>query len=366
MGPEGGSTPFVPRRRFLAGALAGLATSGLTGGCRSRPPPTREGTLSALVREVLVPATRDVVATSGRLADAVAALERSPSAGALRKSRAQWTLATLSWKRVECLRSGPFVDSSALARVLYWPLRAGAVEALLARETPVDDRAVEELGADLKGLFALESLLFPAGLDDRAATALFQGGDGTRRRALAAAYARAVSEHALTASELLGNGSSYAARLASGAGESLSLVVGEIVRTLDTLAVERLDSVIVLDKNQKLVPSAVEGGPSHTSHELVRAQFLASDRVYRGGRSGGIADLVAAASKRQAERVEQRLDAVHEALRPLTEPLESLVRRDRPRLVALVGALKMLEITFKLEVVSTLGLTLNFRGADGD
>ncbi|HEY3495943.1 MAG TPA: imelysin family protein [Polyangiaceae bacterium] len=347
----------------MAAALAGVVPVWASAACRSRPPPTREAVLSALAREVFVPRAREVVAASERLASVAAQLEQSPAA--LQRTRGLWTPALLSWKRVQSFRSGPFEESSALARSLYWPLKVEAVEAALAGSNALDERFVAELGADVKGLYALEYLLFPAGLDERAAGELFRGEHGARRAALSSAYARAIANHARAAANLLGDGAAYAERLARGAGESSSLVVGEIVRTIELLAVERLDRVIELDRKQKLVLGASEGGRSRTSHLGLQAQYLACEELYRG-RGTGLADRVRGVSVERAARVEQRWEAARLAVRALDAPLESLVRSDRPRLVAAISALKLLEITLKLEVASMLGLTLDFRGMDGD
>jgi predicted lipoprotein len=264
------------------------------------------------------------------------------------------------------VRSGPLQETAALLRAAFWPSRPRAIDAALASDEPLDDSFVSELGADVKGLHALEYLLFPAGLAPAAAVAHFEGGPGARRRSLCAAYARAVANHAGAGERALGAPAAFAERFASGEGESLAIVVGELITVLETLAVERLDLVVRLDLSRRLSPEAFEGGPSRTSHELAVAQFRTSEQLYRGRGGGGVADLVTARAPGVSERVEQRWDTAVASVGALTAPLEELVKRDRPRVVAAVSALKLLEIVLKVDVASALGLTLSFPGGDGD
>lgn len=351
---------------MLDWSLACAAASALLPlGCKTEQP-SRAGVLRATVREIVVPETRAVVTLSERLEGAAVDLFQNPSAKSVQAARGTWKRAAVAWKRVQCFRSGPIVETAALARASFWPARPAVLDQILAGEGPVDARFVAELGADVKGLFALEYLLFQEGGDATASAERFKGAFGTRRRTLALELARSIAAHARQASRVLGDGAQFADRFALGGGESLGLLVGELIVTLETLVVERLDHVIGLDKNGRLATRAVEGGLSGTSHELAVAQFLATDRLYRGGSGGGIADLVEAAAPRVAERVAERWTTARDAVRTLTAPLEELVKSDRPRLVAVVRALKMLEVSCKLEVASSLGLTLSFPGGDGD
>jgi uncharacterized protein len=346
--------------------LAASGAGALAIACRARAPRTREAVLAATVREVVVPDLRDVGRTSARLRSAVEELAKTPSVRALRSARNAWKLCASAWKRAECLRKGPILENAALHRAAFWPARLPAIDAALAGGRTLDDAFVAELGADVKGLYALEYLLFPVAHAEKAAVERFAGGAGEPRRRLAAAYARNVAELARGVERALGDGAAFAAEFAAGGGESLGALVGELITAIETLAVHRLDLVIRLDKNGALAPNAFEGGPSRSSHELAGAQFFTTERLYRGRSGGGVADLVRARAPAVAKRVDERYDTAVHALRSLTAPLDELVRGDRPRLVAAVAALKMLEITLKLEVASTLGLTLTFPGGDGD
>jgi uncharacterized protein len=355
----------IARRELLTAALA--STAGLTlgsSGCRAKVVVTREQVLAALVRDVFVPDTRQVVSTSRRLEQALVSLAKQPGPRTLRPAQQAWKTAALAWKRVECFREGPIKETSALARAQFWPVRIAAIDAALTSSEPIDARFVDALGADVKGMFALEALLFPAGAPGDASER-FRGDAGARRRELSVAYAESIARYASLAAAALGDGAAFAERFAADGALSLGALLTEIIMSIERLAVERLDGVIVLDKRGKLELDAIEGGRSGTSHELVVAQFAATERLYRGGR-GGVAALVAAAAPVVARRIDQRFETASTAVRALTTRLDELVRRDRPRLVAAIAAMKMLEIAIKLEVASALGLTLTFAGADGD
>jgi predicted lipoprotein len=322
--------------------------------------------LSAIVREVVAPDLRDLARTSARLRGAVEEFTKAPAVRALRNARNAWKLAAAAWKRAECVRVGPISTNSALIRAAFWPPRLPAIDAELASGAAFDDASVAALGADVKGLYALEYLLFPVGVTEQAAVDGFLGGAAAARRKLAAAYAGNVAALAVGTERALGDGAGFATEFAAGAGESLGTLVTEIITAIENLAVHRLDLVIRLDKRGTLTPHGFEGGPSRSSHELAAAQFFTSERLYRGRAGGGVAELVRARAPAVAKRVDEHFDAAVHALRALTAPLDELVRGDRPRVVEAVGALKMLEITLKLDVARTLGLTLAFPGGDGD
>src|SRR4051794_33286893 len=115
------------RRAFLEHCAFGALAAA---GCR-REAPTREAVLRALVHEVILPDTQAVVATSTELAAAVNAFVSSPALDTLRAARTRFESALLAWKRSQCFRLGPMVDTNAFVRTLFWPPRAPALETVL-------------------------------------------------------------------------------------------------------------------------------------------------------------------------------------------------------------------------------------------
>jgi hypothetical protein len=176
-------------------------------GCARRA--DRKSVLEAVVREVLVPNARRLIVETRALDAAIRAL--GPDSSSRERARSAFNQAIIAWKRASTFRSGPFEKSNAFLRAMFWPVRPAAIALLLRDARPMDERLVQELGADQKGLFGLEYALLEPGMAARIASA---DASGKRSRR----YAREVSGNVLGYAErlgrLLGDGREYGAALA--------------------------------------------------------------------------------------------------------------------------------------------------------
>jgi predicted lipoprotein len=258
------------------------------------------------------------------------------------------------------------VDTNAFVRTLFWPPRAPAIEAVLAGTEVIDDAFVANLGVDARGVYGVEYLLFPLERDENATLALFGGEPGTRRRELVRALAASVAKYASNAGAALGDGKAYAARFAQGAQVSLSILINQMIGTIENLAAHRLEVVLNRDKKQRLKPEDVEGWPSGSSHEIALAQLEGNEALYRGGQSGGLATLTSAVAPAIGDRVSQRYQEALGAVRALKVPLERVVATDRAALTRAAQATKALEVAIKVDLASALGVTITFQTGDGD
>ncbi len=349
----------MKRREFL-----GVTLAAALGACRRAK--TREEVLSALVREVVTPEVVEVAATSRELERAITRFTGAPELAALRSARKDWHYALVAWKRAECFRAGPMLETHALVRGAFWPARAAAIEPILAASTPLDAAYINELAVNARGIYAIEYLLFPLELDESATVLRFAGENASRRRSYLQKIAYSLAEYADLAARELGDGSAFAARFAGEGQKSLSALVAQIITTIEKLSAQRLDLVLRLEQRGMLQPNEVEGWPSGSSHEIVANQFLTSQELYEGGSGGGIADLTRAAAPAIAERVAERFKVARKAVLALDAPLERLVKTKRAAVEGASAATKALEITMKTELTSALGLTLTFQSTDGD
>lgn len=354
----------MERREFLrSAALLSYACLGASACNRSK---TKKEVLSELVRDVVADDVRSVVEASRKLSERVSAFAVTPSLATLQSAREACRTALPAWKRAHCFRNGPMVETNALLRATFWPARPAAIDGAITATRPIDDTSIEALGADAKGLYALEYLLFPLDLDE--ARALSQlGGDGNeRRRQLLAALARNVSSHAENASRALGDGQAYAERFANGGQDSVSRLVNQMISSVETLAVNRLDLVLGLAQSRLLKPSEVEGWPSGTSHLLAVAELTGVERLYGTDGRAGLSGLVRQIAPAIDRKVAQCAAAATLALSKLNAPLERVVLNERPGLASALAATKALELALKVDVASALGVTLTFQTGDGD
>ncbi len=104
--------------------------------------------LRALVLDVATEDTRELVATSAELAEALRAAVDQPVSAALGAARDAWKKALFSWRRAACFQTVPLVKSNALLRATFFPVRAAAVEQLALSGGAEGDQSVRELGVE--------------------------------------------------------------------------------------------------------------------------------------------------------------------------------------------------------------------------
>jgi predicted lipoprotein len=304
------------------------------------------------------------VTSSAALEKAASELAAQPSPEALVVCRERWCSALLDWKRLYCFRSGPFVETSALYRAAFWPLRAQGLARTLSGTAPIDDLSLDRLGVDQKGLYALEYLLFGAeGGQD--VLPLLSGPSNARPRELVVAAARGVNKLARLGADKLGDGKGYAVAFAAGGQDNLNRVVNQMLETVES-NYEHLARVLGLAASGMLRSVEVEGWPSGQSHQIARTIFDQTGRLYARPGRPGLSELVRAKSAPMDDHLRAALAKMQEAAAALDAPLEQLVRRDRARLEAAAKAAKALEVALKVDLASALGVTLTFTSGDGD
>ncbi len=354
----------IDRRTFLlhAGALS-LSLCGLSGCAK---PPSRADVLADLVRKLAVPDLRAVALYSKALSSQAEALRAKPSTTTLRNTQDAWRRALIAWKRVYAFREGPVVDSSALLRASFWPARTRGIDELLqASAQPLDDAAVEELGVDLKGMFGLETLLFSQD-GEKAVQARLAHPHDARPRELVAAFARHISRYADAANQVLGSGESFATKYAAAGQESLNRLVNQMVVSIESLGLERLQLVLDHAAAGTLKLHEVEGGLSGTSHVILQTVLAAHERLYLGHEGLGLSSLVMLGSHEIDERLRTAFRQATLAANAIDVSLERAAREQRGRLEAASRVVKDLEVRLKTDLVSALGVTLTFTAGDGD
>lgn len=280
--------------------------------------------------------------------------------------RACWRRAALSWKRASAFRDGPWWTGEPLLRATYWPARGAAIRELLRAERKPSETVLAELGADVKGLYALEYVLFDQD-GEPAAWQRLSGGSGMRARELVLSYAEDLSALAAAARAVLERGAAGAATpLASSGPERLAKLVALLAANVENSLVARLQLWLWLTRLQRVRAVDIEGGPSRSSPALMLALLQGSQRLYLGAAGGGLADLVDRAAPAVHARVASEFEATASALRTLPAPLETPPAVERARVESALAAAKSLETALKTELPSALGVTLVFSSIDAD
>jgi len=351
----------LDRRSFLA-SMACLSAGGLGAICACDKPLTREQVLSSLVLDLAVPDVEAVAVECARLETEVRALTAAATSAQLTRTQQEWQRALLAWKRVHVLRTAPVVSTNALLRAAFWPVREKAIEEIRLDTRPIESSSIEELGVDVKGMYALEHLLFsaPAELVLRLSER-----KGDREKELLRLLSENVCSYAKSARSALGDGKECATALSKTGQEGLNEIVGSLIATLESTV---LHMQLVSDRHAlgTLKLADVEGGLSQSSLELVLMSLTACERVYVGVQGRGVSALVHAVSPSIQAHMRSTFASAVAAVRALKLPLERAVISHQAELKRAIARVQDVEVGFKTELASVLGITLSLVSGDGD
>lgn len=327
---------------------------------------TRQSALDNIGRTVLLRGYSDLAARSRDLGIAVDALAAAPGPATLDSAQRAWRATLLAWRRTQTFGHGPIADLGLSNRIQFWPSRRQSVDRVLRADRGIDDGYIQELGANAVGLSALEVLLFDPRLDDRGRAAAFSGASGARQRAYAQALARELSKRSRDIETAWQGPAGYAATFGSGGQQGLNVLVNDMLAALEIGAQGRLQAVIDHRSDPQLRTDLVEGGLSGTSQQGVLALLQGVRTAFAGGEGDGLDDYLGRVNASTARRVDAQFRKAILAVQAIDGPLEQTVVV-KPQLIADArDACRALEILLKVEVVSTLGVTLTFKSTDGD
>ena len=342
----GAQRSLITRRQLIElGALVALPA---VCGCRRRD---QASVLSGLVTEVVLDMAREVRAESKRLHAEVRALSSEPSFERQGAARAAFKRALMAWKKAYAFRAGPFVSSDAFQHAAFWPVRATLVDAVLDEREPSDERRVQQLGVDARGLYALEYLLFAENNEN----AGLLGADAhvERVRAYALELSANILGYAERIQRLLGDGQGYAASFAKGGKLSVDTLVSQMLDTL-TIVSGKFARIERARSENRALPFAVEGYFSKSSLQVVLAIFAGVKSLYVGGGSGGLSAFVALASAPIDDHVREAFRSTERALLAVGMPIEAAFEARPGRFEAAATAVAELKHVVETELVSAL------------
>lgn len=368
--------PTSPATHRAAWLLAGLAL--LSSAAQAATPAQRF--LQALAEHEFLPAYQGFAADSAALAKTSAALCTRADAEKLQLARAQWRAVYLRWRGLDAIQFGPALDLRVGRALDAWPLRESLFQRQLAKVDAHTD--FREVGAQAKGLPAIEHLLWPS---TPAADTTLGELTGARCSYLQGATRELAREAQMLALRWSPQGGRYVRELAL-AGHSpqdgrhhpfpteraaLGELVNRIVAGLEVSLQQRLARPAGLGANGAPQPERFEAVRSASSRDGLLAQLAALRRVLLGenGLAPGVDGVLRAsgdAGIEAADTVRGLLDHAERSLQALPAALDQGVGTQRPQFEAAHLALRSLLKAIQTELAPSLGITLDFNENDGD
>ena len=364
-------TPFLRRVAArpvgLSGKLAtGLVAAGvIAAGCGAGPP-ERSDVLIDLADEVIVPAFERFAADSVVLESVAARLCSTLDTDDLLSARWALSEARSAWSFSEVMWVGPVMERRSWA-VIDWPIDAEQIEALIAdADIELDfDRLARRIGADQRGLGAVELMLGAPGAED---AVLAELADERRCRYLTGIAEVIAAEAALLPGDWtvdFEDGGEYRAVFADPDGRGLDDVVNATLFLLEAITDIELAAALG-EMGRSADPSMIVEGPAGLGVADLASHLEGVRAVLTGPDADSSAGLSPLLGGDLTKRAVVALDGADAAIAAIDPPLREAAASSPETVAAAREALKAVQVIVATEVVSRLGVTIGFSDTDGD
>ncbi|MCU1361602.1 MAG: Peptidase Imelysin, partial [Ilumatobacteraceae bacterium] len=328
----------------------------------------RSEVVGSLADDVAVPAFTELAQLAGALHASTEALCTEPTPAAVDATRTALAEARASWRRSEAVWVGPVMDRRSWS-LIDWPVVPNEIEAMLADATigPLDATYLSKsIGAALRGLGAIEYIVFGGGDDTPAALA------DPRRCQYLDGLTQVVADEAdaLLTLWTTGDGTTgpYRDELAGttdqmSATDSVDALVNSMLSRLEGSVNRELGKSLGLGNGPADTTGIIEGpGGFGVADQAARADGVRLVLLGPDGTSG-LSPLLHSDLRYRLASQFVTLDA---ALDAISAPLVAAVDSDPAAVQAAYDAYSALRVTVSTELVSALGVTVSFSDADGD
>lgn len=372
------------------GALVFSGCSGSDGGDRrasdtkSKSTVDRKAALASIADDVIVPGLEELSTQTGKLLPALEAHCAGPTPESLTTAQSAWDAAADAWAATAAFRFGPGAKLRSAAGISY-PINATKIEKLFApggdfaTTTPTPE-LVADMGADKRGLGAIEYLLFAP--SDAEAMGIDDGGEQCAFAVAAAqdvdTNAKALAQAWTTGSSELDHPGPFSEQFRVPGSKSMygnqQEAIDDAINAMSS-ALQGVGDMILGEATGKTSgePDPAGADPGHAQRRLgdAKASLSSVMRVFGNGdeRLSGVvaaqsskADNDAGASFMAAlENAQAELDRVPKPIAMLTPEAAS-----SGPLAEAFKHVNDARVVLRTEVASQLGVTIGFSDADGD
>jgi predicted lipoprotein len=366
----------VPAARWLLAAALSML------GCAPTPLPDgeRRVALRETTEDVILPTYAELSARCTELSSLLDELAEAPRDADLSAVRGAYLATREPWEESQAFAFGPAADLHAQAGLDQSPLDIQKLDLELASDRELTFGHVRSLGANKRGLQAIEYLLFPE--DDAELEAALLGDDvaGDRRRRFLSAAGQVVAANA----EQLSNAwqpeaGDYAGRFTQPGGPesvssnvqaALDTLLNETVVLSEVVANVKLGKPLGVTTGGEVDPSLQESARSGAALRDVLANLRGMRNVYLATRDGtvgtSLSSLVHARSPTTDLHARAALADAEAAVLAIPEPLTLALQESPETVTEAYESVKSLKRVLATEVLGTLGASLKFSDNDGD
>lgn len=343
--------------------------AGCGGGKKELENTDRKVMLQSVTKDVILPAFQDFKQQTDSLLSATTLFTGNPNENTLNVARERWQQAAFAWKKASAYAFGPIEDNFLSGAIDYPSVHYPNIEKAINANATIDEGYVDAKGASLKGLKAIEYLLYKTTAAD--ATVADFSASAARRvylQALVAhlnTQAQKVIDAWLPFSETFINAGGTEIKSATG------ILVNKCVSQINLIKDERLAMPLGMRNQGEKQPESVEGRLSNTSIALLTNEVKSIRAIFGNENVTGIyslLDQLKATYDGQllSHQLSSQFDEIDRLAAQITLPLDAAITLETEKVTNLYNALKKLQILVEVDVVNQLGIILTFSDNDGD
>jgi len=330
--------------------------------------------LENIGENLIVDGYEDFLSQASDLNTSALAFEESPNISNLDQLRASWLSAYLSWQRVAFYNFGP-AESNAILSINYYPTDTSLIHSNISSGS----YDLNTAGATFsKGFPALDYLLYGYASSDQEIVDKFINNEN------ALTYLTDLTANILSLADGVSNNwSSYVETFknnkGTSSGSSLSLLVNAWSQYMEVhvrnakIGTPNGNSVVSSERLGPF-PEKAEAFYSPYSLELLKEAHSAITNFYMGrsdnGTDGvGIYDLLVELNAQEgtlAGDYKDLLDEVTSQLNAINVPLEQAIEEQGEDVTAIFDNYKAIVALLKVDIVSSLSISITYADNDGD
>ncbi len=333
----------------------------------------RKVILNSITKEVILPSFQDFADRADSLLEATKVFVGKPGIASLEQARRQWKNTALSWKIAGTYSFGPIDDHFLSGSIDYPGVHYPNIEKSISSGTVIDDSYIVSRGSSLKGLKAIEYLLYK---DADAGTVVRDFTSSPKRREYLSALA---SNLVVQAGKVLeawkGSDAPFAATFGNADGRdiksSLSILVNKCITQVNLIKDERLAVPLGMRNGGNPDPASIEGRLSGTSMALIRSEIAGVQKCFGNEKVAGLYALLDQLNAMHGDKLLSQVIAgqfaeVDRASESISLPLDTAITQETEKVRAFYDSLKKLQVLIGTDLVNQLGIILTFSDNDGD
>lgn len=293
-----------------------------------------------------------------------------------------WLAMAIAWKQASVFKQGPIEDKFLQSAIDFSTkgvyLNPTLLEKAITDGTTIDNAYIESKGSTVKGIHAVEYLLFDKSQTNTAIIARYAAAGGANRMA----YLKALATNLKNQSKTILDDwkGSYITTFTNADGRdinsSLGILSNKLIDLIYTIRDERIGAPKGNRNNGAPQPDLAESGLSNSSILLVINELKGLENAFLGRTPAGVdgiglddlLDKLGAKSGTEllSTKIKNQFITVYAKLNAIPTPLQTAVVNNKTEVQAAYDEIKKLQVMMEVDMINNLGVLLTFSDNDGD